>query len=67
MSSLIWFIAGPQEHLCWHKAGSSGGSEEECGLGVRGGKGHFLQQHCWVMLVLRLGVSVVLTAENDVL
>ncbi|CAM9467519.1 unnamed protein product, partial [Bubo scandiacus] len=21
MSSLIWFIAGPQEHLCWRKAG----------------------------------------------
>lgn len=42
MSSLIWFSAGPHKHLCWHKAGSSRGSGEECGLVVRGRKNHFL-------------------------
>lgn len=65
MSSLMWFIAGPQEHLCWHKVGSSRGSEEECGLRVWGRKGY--QQQGWFMLAERLGVSVVLIAENYVL
>lgn len=37
----MWFIAGPQEHLCWRRAGNRRGSEEGCGLGVRGKEGPF--------------------------
>lgn len=51
MSSLMWFIAGPQEHLCWHKVGSSRGVRRNVGCGCGEGRAISFSSRaglCWL-------------------